>query len=63
MDPTTVQLALVLFSQGLKAWAEFGERAARGEVTNEEVDAMAARMGMNIEGLRADIAAAKAEGR
>ncbi len=59
----TTELALILAAQGLRAWADFQDRAARGQVTEAELDAIAARLGKNLDGLRADIAAAKAEGR
>lgn len=58
MDPT---LAMTLVSQGLRLWADYSDRAAKGTLTQADLDAMAAHLGANIEGLRADIAAAKAK--
>lgn len=59
MDPVTVQLAIALASQGLRFWADFTDRAAAGHLTDAELDAAAAHLGANIEGLRQEIAEAR----
>lgn len=57
MDPNLVML---LAAQGLRFWADFQERGARGELTEADVDAAAAKLDTSIAGLRADIAAKRA---
>jgi hypothetical protein len=57
------ELALIVGAQGLRAWADFQDRAAKGQVTEAELDTAAKSLDMNIDGLREDIAKAKAEGR
>lgn len=60
MEPSII---LALLSQGLTIYADFADRATKGTLTDADLDEMAARLDVNIEGLRADIAKAKAEGR
>lgn len=63
LDPVTLTLAMTLASQGMRMWADFAERAAAGQTTDEELDEMAEKLFVNIEALRTDIAAARAAGR
>ncbi len=56
MDPN---LAMLLVSQGMRLWADYADRAAKGTLTEADVDAMADHLGANIEGLRQEIDAAK----
>lgn len=63
IDPVSLQLAFTVASQGLRMYADFADRAAKGELTDDEVDLMAERLGLNIGGLREDIVKARAEGR
>lgn len=44
-------------------WADYADRASKGTLTAADLDEMAKRLDVNIEGLRADVAKAKAEGR
>lgn len=60
MDPITLQLAMGMAAQGMRMWADFADRAAAGTLTDAELDAMAAKLDANADGLRADIAAARA---
>lgn len=63
LDPITMQIAMSLASQGMRMWADFAERVADGQTTDEELDAMAAKLDINLQALREEIAAAKAAGR
>ncbi len=60
MDPV---LAMTLVSQGLRMWADYSDRAAKGTLTEFDLDVMAAMLGTDIEALKADIDAAREEGR
>lgn len=57
MDPA---LTMTLISQGMRLWADYADRAAKGTLTDADLDAMSDHLGANIEGLRAEIAAARA---
>ncbi len=59
MDPN---LTMLLISQGLRLWADYSDRAAKGTLTEADLDAMADHLGANIEGLREAIALARANG-
>ncbi len=60
MDPV---IAMTLVSQGMRLWADFADRAAKGTLTEFDLDAMAYQLGTSIEILKADIEFAKIEGR
>lgn len=60
MDPVTAQLAMSLVAQGMRFWADRSDRIAAGTLTDAELDEMAAKLGADMDGLRADIAAARA---
>jgi len=53
---------MTLVSQGMRLWADYADRAAKGTLTDADLDAMADHLGTNIEGLRAEIAAARSAG-
>lgn len=61
MDPLTIQLALGLAAEGMRQWATFAERTAAGQTTTADCEAMAAKLGSNIDALLAEIAAKRAE--
>ena len=56
-------LVLGLISQGMTLYADFADRAAKGTLTATDLDIMAARLGADLDALRAEIQAAKSEGR
>lgn len=57
MDPLVIS---TLIAQGLRVWADFADRAAKGTLTEADVQAMADHLDLDIEGLRSDIAAKRA---
>lgn len=59
MDPT---LAMTLVAQGMRLWADYADRTAKGTLTDADIDAMSDHLGANLDGLRAEIAAARAAG-
>ena len=61
LDPATISLGMTLASQGMRMWADYTDRLAKGTVTDADLDEMATRLGVNIDGLRAEIAAKRAE--
>ncbi len=63
MDPASITLAMTLVSQGMRLWADFADRAAKGTLNEFDLDVMASQLGTSIELLQADIDAAQAEGR
>ncbi len=56
-------LVLGLVSQGMTLWADYADRAAKGTLTAQDLDAMASHLDLDIEALRAEIAQAKKDGR
>lgn len=56
MDAVLIE---ALVSMGLRQWADYQDRAAKGEITDADVDAMLASLGHSLESFQAQIDAKK----
>ena len=54
MDPV---LITTLLAQGMRLWADYADRAAKGTLTDADLTAMSAHLGTDIDALKAAIAA------
>jgi len=54
MDPV---LIATLLAQGMRLWADYADRAAKGTLTDADLTAMSAHLGTDIDALKAEIAA------
>ena len=54
MDPV---LIATLLAQGMRLWADYADRAAKGTLTDADLTAMSGHLGTDIDSLRAEIAA------
>ena len=54
MDPV---LIATLLAQGMRLWADYADRAAKGTLTDADLTAMAGHTGTDINALKSEIAA------
>jgi hypothetical protein len=52
MDPAVISL---MISQGMRLWADYAERNAKGEITDADIEAMEAMLGSKLDAWQAKI--------